>query len=108
MMKSSHKFLQNKDCKYFPCHNVKDLNCIFCFCPLYYICNREDCTKCLYPHKIKNYEKIVNTLKKEYKENVMKKCNRCNKKSKDVKLKQLGNNYYDTICSKCFKKMKKK
>lgn len=23
------------DCKYYPCHNKKELSCIFCHCPIY-------------------------------------------------------------------------
>lgn len=33
----SYKFVQNKECEYFPCHKVKEenFNCLFCFCPLF-------------------------------------------------------------------------
>ncbi|MDE6970276.1 MAG: cysteine-rich small domain-containing protein, partial [Eubacterium sp.] len=32
----SERFFENKACKYFPCHSgLKQLNCLFCYCPLY-------------------------------------------------------------------------
>ena len=33
----SYKFVQNKECEYFPCHKVEEesFNCLFCYCPLY-------------------------------------------------------------------------
>lgn len=34
----SYKFVQNKECDYFPCHKTEKLdefNCLFCYCPLY-------------------------------------------------------------------------
>ncbi|MBF0272670.1 MAG: metal-binding protein [Magnetococcales bacterium] len=37
-MKFSHRFFENVDCEYYPCHVVPPghhLNCLFCFCPLY-------------------------------------------------------------------------
>lgn len=37
-MKNNHKFFNNPDCEYYPCHDVDDptkINCLFCFCPLY-------------------------------------------------------------------------
>lgn len=42
-MKNSYRFYCNKDCQYFPCHEVKnedDFNCMFCYCPLYLL---DDC-----------------------------------------------------------------
>lgn len=73
--KSTHyQFFQNKECENFPCHNgvdVKDFNCIFCFCPLYMLgksCggnfyytqkNIKSCKNCSFPHKRENYAKIL-------------------------------------------------
>ena len=37
-MNNTYKFYQNKQCEYFPCHDVADsssFNCLFCYCPLY-------------------------------------------------------------------------
>jgi Zn-finger protein len=70
----SYKFFQNKHCKYFPCKKVKDLNCLFCFCPLYTYKNCggnfiilengvKDCSKCLLPHTDHGYDYIINKIK---------------------------------------------
>ena len=70
----NYKFFQNNNCECFPCHkidNIKEFNCIMCFCPLYYIENCggdykilkngiKDCTKCLLPHY--NYEYVIKKL----------------------------------------------
>jgi len=78
-MKNSYKFFQNKNCKYFPCHKNIDLNvkeemnwnCLFCFCPIFpqrktnavcLVCG--PCEKCWFPHRAKNYERIIEMLKK--------------------------------------------
>ncbi len=39
----NYKFFQNKKCEYFPCHQLKEdnFNCLFCYCPLYYL--KEKC-----------------------------------------------------------------
>ena len=78
-MKNSHRFFENKECKYFPCHKgLEDINCLFCYCPL---CRQEDCpgnpklvekegrvvkvcTRCTFPHQPENYEKVVQILKR--------------------------------------------
>ena len=78
-MQLSYKYFQNDKCEYFPCHkskNIKNFNCMFCYCPLYaYDCggqytttenNIKDCSNCLIPHY--NYDYIINRLKK-YNEN---------------------------------------
>ncbi len=75
-MKNSHKFFTNKDCRYFPCHDIEnedEFNCMFCYCPLYLketcIGNPEyigkgikDCSNCLVPHRPENYTNITNVL----------------------------------------------
>lgn len=70
----SSKFFCNKSCEYYPCHKMKhDLNCLFCYCPLYLIPNCggnftlingkiKDCSKCLIPHIESNYDKIIQKL----------------------------------------------
>jgi Zn-finger protein len=75
-MKNSFKFFLNKDCKYYPCHKgIKELNCLFCFCPLYqlkecggnYKINEKgikECTDCIKPHVPETgYERVINKLK---------------------------------------------
>ncbi|MBU1002286.1 MAG: cysteine-rich small domain-containing protein [Proteobacteria bacterium] len=78
MTKSDHRYIRNADCQYFPCHKVADdsfFNCLFCFCPLYWLENcggnpgyREgikDCTGCTLPHKPGGYEHVIERLKQE-------------------------------------------
>lgn len=61
----SYKFFENKECEYYPCHKAEQLNCLFCFCPLYGMsdCGGDfklitgadgqkikDCSDCIKPH----------------------------------------------------------
>ncbi|MCL1794862.1 MAG: cysteine-rich small domain-containing protein [Oscillospiraceae bacterium] len=78
-MKKSHKFFENRDCKYFPCHECKknaSFNCIFCFCPLYSLGDKcggnfaydsesgvKSCAGCNLPHTPKYYAMIISKLK---------------------------------------------
>lgn len=77
MEENSYKFFQNNSCEYYPCHNgIKNINCMFCFCPLYkmedcpgnynYLLingNKvKDCSSCLFPHEPDNYNKIMQIL----------------------------------------------
>jgi len=74
---NSYKFFTNKDCEYYPCHkSLDEINCLFCFCPLYYMedCggdytildnNVKDCSNCVKPHLRENYDLICNQLKKK-------------------------------------------
>ena len=70
----NYKFYSHKDCEFFPCHQTNDpdnFNCLFCYCPLYALgedCGGnfkytengfKDCSKCKFPHKRENYEKII-------------------------------------------------
>ncbi|MBQ8558914.1 MAG: metal-binding protein [Tyzzerella sp.] len=79
-MNYSYRFFENKECKYFPCHEgVEDFNCLFCYCPLYskehcpgspqYIETGKqkikDCSKCLFPHQPENYDIILQCLASE-------------------------------------------
>ncbi|MCR5720380.1 MAG: cysteine-rich small domain-containing protein [Lachnospiraceae bacterium] len=77
-MDNSEKFFANKDCKYYPCHSTsEDINCLFCFCPLYnmdcpgnYIMTEKNgkliknCKNCLFPHVPSNYPIIMDYLRK--------------------------------------------
>ena len=77
-MSNSYKFFENKECKYYPCHKgIEEINCLFCYCPLYSMENcpgRNEykeingrrvkvCTECTFPHNPENYEKVIETLK---------------------------------------------
>ena len=79
-MENSHKYFENKDCQYYPCHQeTANLNCMFCYCPLYamehcpgnyvYIDSNgkqiKECTNCTFPHKAENYEIIMELLLKQ-------------------------------------------
>jgi Zn-finger protein len=64
---SSYKFFSNKGCQFYPCHDLKEINCLFCFCPLYRKkyrpeCKDTPCEECVFPHKRENYEKIIEFL----------------------------------------------
>jgi Zn-finger protein len=77
-MSDNYKFFQHKDCEYFPCHkgvDAEDFNCLFCYCPLYFL-GREcggsftytkkgvkNCMGCSRPHRRENYEVIIDRLR---------------------------------------------
>ena len=78
-MENSYKYFSNKACKCYPCHEgAEELNCLFCYCPLYsleacpgdyrYIESNgrliKECTDCTFPHKAENYELIIALLSK--------------------------------------------
>ena len=77
-MENSHRFFQNTECKYYPCHEgVENLNCLFCYCPFYSRKNCpgnpeykeknggkvKNCTNCTFPHQPQNYDVIIQTIK---------------------------------------------
>jgi Zn-finger protein len=76
-MENSHKFFANRDCKYYPCHKgLDELNCLFCFCPLYHksdcggdytlsASGKKNCSRCIKPHIPENYDLIVRELRAE-------------------------------------------
>ena len=72
-----YKFNQNRKCEFFPCHKgmkEEDLNCLFCYCPLYALGDRcggnftylengiKDCSNCLVPHRRENYDRIMEKM----------------------------------------------
>ena len=78
-MENSYRFFENKECQYYPCHkDVKQMNCLFCYCPLYafehcpgeykYIQSNgkmiKECTDCTFPHQAENYDVIIDFLSK--------------------------------------------
>lgn len=78
-VKNSFSYFENRDCQYYPCHKGSDeINCMFCYCPLYgrdkcpgnpkYIGDGnskiKDCSGCLFPHNAENYEVIMKMLMK--------------------------------------------
>ncbi|MBQ7109575.1 MAG: metal-binding protein [Clostridia bacterium] len=73
----SYSYFENKKCEYYPCHKAENINCLFCFCPLYHMedCGGspefietdgkriKDCSNCMFPHRKENYEKIIEKIK---------------------------------------------
>jgi Zn-finger protein len=70
----NYKFFQHKECEFFPCHKVKDVenfNCLFCYCPLYALGDKcggnfkynekgfKDCTDCTLPHRRSNFDYVL-------------------------------------------------
>ncbi len=78
-MKDKYKFFENKECEYYPCHKGLDqINCLFCFCPLYSkehcpgqpqyieVNNKmiKDCSECTFAHNKDHYDLIMQILSK--------------------------------------------
>ena len=72
-----YKFVQNRDCEFFPCHKGSDceeFNCLFCYCPLYALGDKcggnftylengiKDCSNCSIPHRRENYEFVMSKM----------------------------------------------
>ena len=72
-----YKFVQNKECEYFPCHEglaCDHFNCLFCYCPLYALGDKcggafiytgngiKDCSSCTKPHRRENYDQIMEKM----------------------------------------------
>lgn len=83
MISNSYRFFQNRECEFFPCHEVQDedaFNCLFCYCPLYlddnclgspeYIITGrgqriKDCSSCLVVHSPEMYDKVIAHLRRQ-------------------------------------------
>ena len=80
-MEASSRFFENKKCEYYPCHkDVEEVNCLFCYCPMYLMthcpgkpeymdCNGKtikNCSNCTFPHEAENYDVVMQFLTKEY------------------------------------------
>lgn len=78
-MENSYRYFENRECKYYPCHEgMEEMNCLFCFCPLYlkehcpgkpeYIISKgkkiKSCMHCTFPHQAENYDILIQFLKK--------------------------------------------
>jgi len=72
----SHRHFTNTQCDYYPCKQVEQLNCLFCFCPLYHFrsCGGtyrmlpnglKDCSGCTRPHEADGYDFVVRRLTAE-------------------------------------------
>lgn len=77
-MENSYRFFENKACQYYPCHSgIEEMNCLFCYCPMYRLENcpgvpsymevngkkLKVCTDCTFPHRAQNYQAIMEILK---------------------------------------------
>lgn len=75
-MANSYRYFENRECKFYPCHETDNVNCLFCYCPLYpkeycpgnykYIEVKgkmiKECSDCTFPHKEENYDVIMKFL----------------------------------------------
>ena len=69
----SYRYFENRSCEYYPCHKGStNINCLFCYCPLYrldcggnckYTKGVKDCSDCLFPHMEQNYDKVLDKLR---------------------------------------------
>ena len=75
----SHDYFENRACKYYPCHHMEHINCMFCYCPMYHIENCPGkheykiskrsgkrvkvCTDCTFPHEKDHYDTIMAVLR---------------------------------------------
>ena len=82
-MKYIHPFRERK-CKYFPCHDLKDMDCTYCYCPRYEMkgCQDKmrgkrlknglkDCSKCIQVHDplfVRLIKNDADKFKKKFKE----------------------------------------
>ncbi len=65
----------NTDCEYYPCHDLRAVNCLFCFCPLYRLdCGGDfrilpngdkDCSDCTIPHGKDGYKIVIRKLQED-------------------------------------------
>ncbi len=77
-MENSHKYFENRDCKYYPCHEgIEEMNCLFCYCPMYHLddCPGDPsykerdgrkikvCIACTFPHEPDNYDRVIETIR---------------------------------------------
>jgi Zn-finger protein len=64
-------FFEHKEFEYYPCHStIEEINCLFCFCPLYFLADcpglpryldnkAKDCSICTFPHDKNKYDLIM-------------------------------------------------
>ena len=76
--KDKFKYFEYKECEFYPCH-VEGQNCLFCYCPLYWIpidCEGKyrvlrdgiiDCSNCTKPHDSDGWDFVQNKLREAFK-----------------------------------------
>lgn len=77
-MTDTSTFFTNRACRYYPCHDLEEINCLFCYCPLYslprcpgtyHVVTTKDgrrvksCIDCTFPHRRENIPEIFRYLK---------------------------------------------
>lgn len=75
--KENFKFFENKACEFYPCH-VEGQNCLFCYCPLYWIpidCGgtykllengTKECEDCTKPHDANGWDYVQDKLREAF------------------------------------------
>ncbi len=78
MRQNSARYFCNKECEYYPCHPVgeeEEINCLFCYCPLYALGDKcggnfrytekgiKDCSGCMVPHGRGGYEHVIKRIR---------------------------------------------
>lgn len=71
-----YQFFEHKECEYYPCHSLKEINCMFCYCPAYSFVQCpgnpiwlengvKDCSSCTFPHIKSHYQQMMDYLSKQ-------------------------------------------
>lgn len=69
---NNFKHFSNKECEYYPCHDLENINCLFCYCPLYLTdCGGnfvmyngiKDCSHCTLVHDEGSFDFVQKALK---------------------------------------------
>ncbi|MCR4590459.1 MAG: cysteine-rich small domain-containing protein [Lachnospiraceae bacterium] len=78
-MMNTFKYFENRECKFYPCHEMGDkggVNCLFCYCPLYFMKDCpgtyhyvekggkkiKSCVDCTFPHEEGNYGEMIKKI----------------------------------------------
>ena len=76
-MSDNYKFFEHRECEFYPCHPLDEINCLWCYCPLqtkkdcpgilsgkakYLLNGYKDCSKCDFPHKRENYSAMLREI----------------------------------------------
>ena len=72
-MPNTYKHFTNRGCKFYPCHDIDNINCLFCYCPLFsltcpgkydIINEKKDCSTCTIPHGKNSWKIMQKYIKK--------------------------------------------
>lgn len=73
---NSERYFENRNCTYYPCHDLEHINCLFCYCPLYqyedcpgdhtyierYGRKIKNCAACTFPHVPEHFDRVLHFL----------------------------------------------